>query len=386
MDLHQEIPPMYREKYMAHALGGYKGYQLLATEEAFRHSYQCGFRYFEVDLKPTADQKLVCTYGWTRPICERIGMPYDPSFENMTHELFMKQRIHGMPVLDAARLIELMQEFPDTFLEIDLHTLDADQSRLMAELVAEQFCRQAGLDERLLIQVNTKEMFLAIDSVYHFPYYQFNVRNFGEQTDEFIQFSLEHGIRAMALKGKLATPERVKKIRDAGLALLVFTIDSRSRCEEYLRRGANTICTNFIFPGARGGQRDDIVNIAYCSQGHAREGYSALIASHLLPGRLDTLSDGSQEYSLAVNCLTERRYTVADSLFTRAFKRRPKGWVMRGKRGNQKEWRWFCTDNKWHLPEGMAKKNLEKRVFTPGEVIDLYEIYHAGCMVFDAIW
>ncbi|MBQ6359804.1 MAG: hypothetical protein IJJ25_01460 [Lachnospiraceae bacterium] len=380
------IPPMYREQYMAHALGGYRGYQLLATEEAFRNSYQCGFRYFEVDLKATADDQLVCTYGWSRQVCERIGMPYDPAFENMTHELFMKQKIHGMPVMDAARLIALMEEFPDTYMEIDLHTLDQERAVYMTRLLAEQFCEKAGLADRLLIQVNTEEMYFAVDSVYHFPYYQFNVREEADKTDHFIAFCREHGICAMALKGKFADEERVRKIKDAGLELLVFTIDSPSRCREYLRRGASTICTNYVIPGARDGQQDSVIRLGYSSRGHAKEGYSALVEKNILRGVTDRMPDGSFEYTEAVDTLRNRFYPLADCQFTRSFGRKPSGWILRAKKGNQKNWRYFCTDGKWHLQGGIDKKGLTKKIFPNVSTIDFEKIFYAGVMIFEAIW
>ena len=58
MDTKDKKPPMFEHKYMAHALGSYKGYPMLNNEIAFRNSYKRGFRYFETDIKVTAGVRI----------------------------------------------------------------------------------------------------------------------------------------------------------------------------------------------------------------------------------------------------------------------------------------------------------------------------------------
>jgi hypothetical protein len=116
----------------------------------------------------------------------------------------------------------------------------------MAEKILEVFEHNDTVLAHCLVQVNSMEMYRAIDSVYHFPYYQYNVKNAIERLDEFIAFCQENDICAMALKSAFATPEVIAKIRDAGLALLVFTVDNKEKAKKLLGLGANTICTNFI--------------------------------------------------------------------------------------------------------------------------------------------
>ena len=254
----------------------------------------------------------------------------------------------------------------------------------MAGLVYELFSRENLLD-RILIQVNTKRMFEGIDSVYHFPWVQFNVREDIEKLDDFIAFCLDHDICALALKGQHAKQDKIDKINAAGLCTLVYTVDSRLRAERYHNRGANTVCTNFVYPGAVPGQRDDVVNIAYNSAMPMKEQYSDFVRRHILRGNVDTLPDGRIEYSESVQTLTNCEYQLTDCLFRKAFWKLS-GWHLRGKKGREPEWTWYCTDEKWHTQEEIEKDSLERVLFENCGTIRLDEIFHRERMVFEACW
>jgi glycerophosphoryl diester phosphodiesterase len=240
------LPPMYQNQFLAHSLGGYKGHKYLNAEDALENSIRCGYRYFEVDFMLTQDDEIVCTHGWNEKNCQKTGMEYREEFKHMTRELFLAQTVHGMKTMDAKRLYTYMQQYPDLYWELDLHTLPYEKSVHMTEKILEAFEHNENALDHCLVQVNSMEMYRGIDSVYHFKYYQYNVKNDIDRLDEFIAFCQENEICAMALKKVFATKEVIEKIRNAGLALLVFTVDNKKTAQELLSYGANTICTNFI--------------------------------------------------------------------------------------------------------------------------------------------
>lgn len=240
------LPPMYENRFLAHSLGGYKRYKYLNAEDGLKNAIACGYRYFEVDFKLTEDDEIVCTHGWSRADCEKTGMLYHRDFNHMTKEKFLAQRVHGMETMDVTKLYSYMVRYPDFYWELDLHTLSYKKSVHMAEKILEAFHHNEAVMEHCLVQVNSMDMYHAIDSVYHFKYYQYNVKNAIERLDEFIDFCQKNQICAMALKKAFATEEVIAKIRNAGLALLVFTVDNKKTAEKLLELGANTICTNFI--------------------------------------------------------------------------------------------------------------------------------------------
>lgn len=237
---------MYENRFLAHSLGGYKKYKYLNAEEGLKNSIACGYRYFEVDFKLTEDDEIVCTHGWSRADCEKTGMLYHSDFSHMTREKFLAQKVHGMETMDVNKLYSYMVQYPDFYWELDLHTLSYKKSVHMAQKILEAFHHNETALEHCLVQVNSMDMYHAIDSVYHFKYYQYNVKNAIERLDEFIDFCQQNQICAMALKKAFATEEVIGKIRNANLALLVFTVDNKKTAEHLLALGANTICTNFI--------------------------------------------------------------------------------------------------------------------------------------------
>ena len=242
--------PMFKQKYLAHAFGPYEGHIYQNTDVAFRESYSLGFRYFEVDIKATTDNRLVLCHGFSKKSCDLTGMTYSDEFKKgVTHELFMKQNIQGCPVMDFTRFIDLMREFPDTYFELDLHTLDLDHSRLIAGLILTELDNNIDLIDRILIQVNDREMFKGINSVYNFPYFQYNVKDDIDNIDSIIDFCLSNQICSVGIKGMYITKDIVKKIKKSGLYILAYTIDGRRRAPKLLLMGVDTICTNYLVPG-----------------------------------------------------------------------------------------------------------------------------------------
>ena len=258
---------MFRHHYMAHAFGGYQGYKYTNTKEAFAHAIACGFRYLETDLFLTTDEQLICAHGFKEEDCLNCGLPYEPWYTTgMTREKFLALQIHGMHTADAFFLYEKMKEYPDLYLEIDMKRLNAEKATHYAVRLVETFAHDEEVLGRLLIQVNSEEMHEAIDAVYHFPYYQFNVvrkRYEVGQLKDILSYCREKGICSVALKGEYALPENIALVKDAGLSLLVYTIDSRKRAKEYFAMGVDTICTNYIdlFWGQKGIDIEEIENL-----------------------------------------------------------------------------------------------------------------------------
>ena len=379
-------PPMFNKPFMAHGMGSLKGYRVTNLEEALRVNYIKGFRYFEVDLTPTEDDRLVCTHGWREKDCLLTGMEWKPEFEHMTHELFMKQTIHGYPVMDAERLLVLMQEFKDIYLEIDLKTLDRKKSEYTARLILDVFGKDQSVLDRLLIQVNTEEMFFGIDSVYHFAYYQFNIRNDIDKLDKYIAFCKKHGICALALKGQHVTVANMKKIKENNLCTLVYTVDSRSRSMRYHNRGVDTICTNLLQPGGISKQKDDYINLFFNSNGKvSSEKISELKKDNILRGELYEDPFGNLEYMEVVGVLDQFSFPLMKCPFEIKGKRFA-GWQAKGKRSKDESWFFFCKDSKWHTMEEIKENNHDICIFEDKQVVRLDKMFHRERIVFSAIW
>lgn len=237
---------VYRNRLMCHALGvsdSGKTYQ--NTKAVFERSYQKGYRYYEVDVAVTEDDKMVCCHGWSEKNCQVCGMEYRPEFEHMTYDLFMKQKVDGNPVMDASGLKNLMEAYPDTFFEIDLHK---GNTRRKIELLVEAMDHRKELLDRLLIQAQGRPEFKEIHETHKFLNVQIIAgQEWLDKIEGMIDFALENGVCAIALRKDLALEQQVQMIRAAGLYVLAYTIaEDAAFSAELLRRGVSTICTDKV--------------------------------------------------------------------------------------------------------------------------------------------
>ena len=251
--------PMFRNRYLAHALGGLNGYSYLNNEPALVNSIKNGHRYLEVDLTLTEDGHVVPAHGWSEKNAERCGMTYDPSFRHMTKELFLKQTLHGMPTMDTEKLYGYMKKYPDLWWQLDLHTLSREEAAKVTDAVVADFHEDHELLGRFLVQANSPEMYDGIESVYHFTYYQLFLKK-GLPADEFeeaLRYCRDHGFVSVSLNSSDASEETIKAIHDAGLAVLVYTVDKKKRRDELFAMGVDTICTDVFSPE---GDRQERIN------------------------------------------------------------------------------------------------------------------------------
>lgn len=237
---------VFRNPLMAHALGmSENGKTYQNTYEAFERSYQSGYRYFEVDVALTEDEKLVCCHGWSEKNCQVCGMEYQPEFEHMTYELFMKQTVNGNPVMDIHKLYEIMQKYPDTYFEIDLHK---DNYEKKIELLVEEMENDESLLDRLLIQAQGRPIYRRLNGVHHFLNNQVIAgESWMDKMDGMISFALEHGLCAIALRKDLAQKKQVQMIRQSGIYVLAYTVkEDVELSRELLQRGVSTICADGV--------------------------------------------------------------------------------------------------------------------------------------------
>ena len=237
---------IYRNRLMCHALGvSESGKTYQNTEAVFEQSYKKGYRYYEVDVAVTEDDKMVCCHGWSEKNCRVCGMEYRPEFEHMTYDLFMQQNVDGNPVMDVSGLKAMMEQYPDTFFEIDLHK---GNTRRKIELLVEAMEEKTELLDRLLLQAQGRPAFKEIDETHKFLNVQIIAgQEWLKKMEEMIAFALEHGVCAIALRKDLALEQQVQMIRAAGLYVLAYTIPEDAELSaELLGRGVSTICTDKV--------------------------------------------------------------------------------------------------------------------------------------------
>jgi len=240
-------PMFFENDYVAHALGGYEGNIYTNSEEALINSLNY-YKFIEVDMTLTRDGKLVCSHGWDEETAKHTGIEYT-EHEAPDYEEFMSWKICGKyrPV-DAATIIDYMRRYPELLIEIDLKKADREKTKLMIEQLVELADHDEDILDRILMQFTSEDAFFAIEEVYHFKYYQYFTykSKLPDKLDHVIKFCRDNNVTSIAVNHTVLTDDMIEKIKSNGFYLLVFTIDERDIAEQFLQKGADTICTNFI--------------------------------------------------------------------------------------------------------------------------------------------
>lgn len=148
----------WSEILISSAMGGYKcqytGMNSLVTLE---NGYNDGFRNFEVDLKLTSDNKLVCVNGWNETTYKKLGLMSDGDKipDIPTHREFMKMKYYGhYATSDFKTLFEAMSVYPDITFVFDIRSNTIDQmEKIISILSADKYHLRNGY----FIRVSTVE-------------------------------------------------------------------------------------------------------------------------------------------------------------------------------------------------------------------------------------
>ena len=240
------IPPFFVNKYVAHAGGGFEDNVYSNTKEAILNSIENGFNFIEIDLTLTSDDKLVCSHGWDKNTYEAIGVDYEGV---PTYNEFMSWKVQGKyDTVDADDLIGIMKEHPDLLIEIDLKKFGKARTRKAITQLVESAGRDEQILDRILMQFTSETAYFAIKEIYDFKYYQYFTykSRIADELEDVIKFCKDNKIVSIAVNYTVLTDDMIDRIKDNNLYLLAFTIDDEDLAQEFLDRGVDTICTNFI--------------------------------------------------------------------------------------------------------------------------------------------
>ena len=98
------------------------------------------------------------------------------------------------------------------------------------------------------MQFTSETAYFAIKEIYDFKYYQYFTykSRIADELEDVISFCKDNKITSMAVNYTVLTDDMIDRIKDEGFYLLAFTIDDEDLAQEFLDRGVDTICTNFI--------------------------------------------------------------------------------------------------------------------------------------------
>ena len=380
--------PMFHNQYMAHALGGYRGLTYLNNEAALQQTISMGHKFFEVDIKRTVDNHIVLSHGWDKEECKKRGIQYSSEFKKMSGEMFLSQTIHGMKTMDLSMLYAYMKHYPDFYWELDIcASRTKEEIEILVKTLLEELQFDEEVFEHILIKIDSIDMYNWINTIYSFKYYQYyvEVNTTTDMLTEIINLCFENNICSIALHAKDATNEHIQMIRNAGLALLVYTLDNYYAAKRLLGAGVNTICTNVLSPAGDCIEQKQYT-IAYNSGAIVDDNIKKLISTNVLCGKLKKTKKGFLVYEETIYLREDESYSLMGSIFSRE-NYSLMGWRARC-RGIDDLQRWYCNDGSWKTKdEFKANQSSDPRkIFSQLDKVILGNLKPEGTIVFEALW
>lgn len=377
---------MYTNALMAHAFGGMNGKTYHNTMPAFKNGIKNGYKYFEVDLSYTTDQRLVLCHGWTESNCKHTGFKYEPSFQSMTYSRLMRMKVHGNKMISARKFYKRIRRLDKYTYEIDLHNVEGEQMEKRMRALEKDFKYDQKVLDRLLIQVYSKQMYESIGDTSYFKHYQYLVGKNVHNLDDILTYALDYGICALALRFNLAKPEYIQKIKNAGLYVMCYTINKDLVvARNLLDSGVDTLCTDYItqeeLKGQTTGFSDYPFRISY--NGGLPEVVSHYDAA-LCEEEIVRVNSGTLEYKDSEIWKNDGKRRLRKCCFTVPGKRFV-GWNMRVRVDGKQMW--YCKDRLYHGKGDIVEGTIvEPYIFKDEEQIPVWNLEENVTFVMVAVW
>ena len=225
--------------YVVHA-GGQAGYETGTNSlEAINSSFDCGYRYIEMDLNFTSDGRLVCVHDWDTDYF-KMGKPAGVA---LSLEEFKNEKILGkFTPMTVEELAKWLYERPDTYVITDIKENNIAGLKYIAE-------NCAYIKERIMPQIYSEGEYAAIkDMGYTNIIYTLYKLSYSDKmnTDKIAGFAKSHELAAIVFSSELASDSYVKKLKACQTKLMTHTVNSRTEAERLKNMGIDGIYSDYL--------------------------------------------------------------------------------------------------------------------------------------------
>lgn len=235
---------------IAHACGGIEGMNYTNSVEAFRHSYENGFRTIEVDFGRTLDDRFVCVHDWDA----RLNGKY-PAGHVYSEEEFMKIQVydHFTP-MSLETLFGLMREYTDVWIITDTKDDDWETIRKDFQILYDTARETDSLEllDRFVVQLYNYDMYDAVEAIYPFPSYILTLYKLGQPDNarfiEYCRFCKARNIRAITMWDSWVSAQMTEIADLYGIDIYAHTVNDEDAAENLEAMGVAGIYTDFLTP------------------------------------------------------------------------------------------------------------------------------------------
>lgn len=239
----------WQNHLVAVALGGVKHlYCNMNTIEGFENSYENGFKLFEVDVRLTSDDELVCVNGWGDSIFRKFELKKDSELcKVMTKEEFLEQKYYGFyETIDFLQLINKIKDLKNINLIIDIGKPRNEKLELFFEKMQELMPKDFVPNIMIRLQ-RQKDVVLMrkISPSFNIAFYS-DEKIKESNINELIDFCLEYDIHLVTMKIENFDVYQVKILHQNNIRVCVFTCNDLKVSMELIEQGADLIGTHYL--------------------------------------------------------------------------------------------------------------------------------------------
>lgn len=230
-----------------------KRYDKTNSLEAFRYSLAHGYHNFEVNVRLTSDDRLVCTDSWSEELYRKMQLPNAEELGKapLSYDEFKAAKTYGR--FPTADLTEFLREVKSAGLPADYRIFltigkpaEAKLPMILTELT--QAIQNSGFQpdkEHFIIRVENSASVKALKKsgieatlCWHFATKEEDPEAITEALKKAVSYCAEQKLSLLSLRQDYFTPENAALLKDAGLLPCVFGSTKADRLAEHFKNGA----------------------------------------------------------------------------------------------------------------------------------------------------
>ncbi len=238
---------------IAHALGTAENEEYTNSKEAFIESYDKGFRLFELDIRKTEDNEIVCVHNWKELFTPEKWKELQSSGDELhwTLDKFKALKIRDkftpMTLKDFALLTK---NYPDIYVILDAKEAKENLHEFYTELRDIFLEINPDLLDRLVLQMYHLETYDQLKDIYPWKsmlYTLYRTKRAG--IDEAIERVLSLGMRIVAYNDDKENLGLNRKLLKMGIYPYYYTENDPEKAKELMKRGIYAFYTDSLPPG-----------------------------------------------------------------------------------------------------------------------------------------
>lgn len=213
---------------ITHAMGRIDGASYTNSLEAFIENYKKGYRYFEVDLIFTSDNKLVAKHDWDSN--NGTALSYNEYMNSKINEKYTP--------LDFEDIVILMQTYKDVYIITDTKETDqANTTKAFQYIYDTANSTDSSILDRIIPQTYSQDMYGWITDIYNFKDIIYTLYQSNDSDDQVIDFISKNGITKVTMSTSRFSAEFVDRLNQIHVSSFVHTINSTDDAETYISQG-----------------------------------------------------------------------------------------------------------------------------------------------------